>query len=90
VHRQIFECHETIDYALMGQNPDAADNRWLREAFENKMPIIYFLGIAPALSGHVAARWPLYERPLNPRKFAPTPEDFREFEYHIHAARVGK
>ena len=45
-HRQIFEGDETIDYAFMGGNPDAADNRWLREAFENKIPIIYFLGIA--------------------------------------------
>jgi putative restriction endonuclease len=47
VHRQIFEGDETVDYAFMGQNPDAADNRWLREAFENHIPIIYFLGIAP-------------------------------------------
>jgi putative restriction endonuclease len=47
VHRQIFEGEETIDYAFMGKNPDAADNRWLREAFENRIPIIYFLGIAP-------------------------------------------
>ena len=47
VHRQIFEGDGTIDYAFMGQNPDAADNRWLREAFENRVPIIYFLGIAP-------------------------------------------
>lgn len=47
VHRQIFEGDETIDYAFMGQNPDAADNRWLREAFENRVPVIYFLGIAP-------------------------------------------
>ncbi|MEO6780566.1 MAG: hypothetical protein ABI196_06580 [Bradyrhizobium sp.] len=47
VHRQIFEGDETVDYAFMGQNPDAADNRWLREAFENRVPIIYFLGIAP-------------------------------------------
>src|SRR5579863_6630422 len=38
---------EAIDYAFMGDNPDAADNRWLREAFENRVPIIYFLGIAP-------------------------------------------
>src|SRR5947207_40992 len=30
-----------------GQDPEAADNRWLREAFENRIPIIYFLGIAP-------------------------------------------
>ncbi len=28
-------------------HPDAADNRWLREAYENRIPIIYFLGIAP-------------------------------------------
>jgi putative restriction endonuclease len=47
VHRQIFEGDQMVDYAFMGQNPDAADNRWLREAFENQVPIIYFLGIAP-------------------------------------------
>jgi len=47
VHRQIFDGDETIDYAFMGQDPDAADNRWLREAFESQIPIIYFLGIAP-------------------------------------------
>ena len=37
VHRQIFEGDETIDYAFMGQDPDAADNRWLREAYENRI-----------------------------------------------------
>jgi putative restriction endonuclease len=47
VHRQIFEGDETIDYAFMGNDPEAADNRWLREASENQIPIIYFLGIAP-------------------------------------------
>ena len=47
VHRQMFEGDETIDYTFMGQDPDAADNRWLREALENCIPIIYFLGIAP-------------------------------------------
>jgi putative restriction endonuclease len=47
VHRQIFEGDETVDYAFMGQDPDAADNRWLREARDNQIPIIYFLGIAP-------------------------------------------
>jgi putative restriction endonuclease len=47
VHRQIFASDETIDYAFMGQDPNAADNRWLREAFENQVPIIYFLGVAP-------------------------------------------
>jgi putative restriction endonuclease len=47
IHRQIFEGDETVDYAFMGDNPDAADNRWLRDAWEDKVPIIYFLGIAP-------------------------------------------
>lgn len=47
VHRQIYDGDESVNYAFMGQNPDAADNRWLREAFENQIPIIYFLGIAP-------------------------------------------
>ena len=47
VHRQIYDGDESVNYAFMGQNPDAADNRWLREAFESEIPIIYFLGIAP-------------------------------------------
>ena len=47
VHAQIFAGVEAIDYAFMGDNPDAADNRWLREAYENATPIIYFLGVAP-------------------------------------------
>src|SRR3981081_4280627 len=50
VHRQIFEGEETVDYAFMGQNPEAADNRWRREAFENRVPIISFLGVAPGRS----------------------------------------
>ena len=49
VHSQIFESREAVDYAFMGKNPDAADNRWLREAFENRVPVIYFLGVAPGL-----------------------------------------
>lgn len=47
VHRQIFVGDETVDYAFMGQDPEAADNRWLREAYEHRIPVIYFLGIAP-------------------------------------------
>ena len=57
VHRQIFEGDETIDYAFMGQDPNAADNRWLREAFEKQIPIIYFLGIAP---GRYLAMFPAF------------------------------
>jgi putative restriction endonuclease len=49
VHRQIYEGDEAVDYAFMGENPDAADNRWLREAMEDRIPVIYFLGVAPGL-----------------------------------------
>jgi putative restriction endonuclease len=47
VHRQIYDGDQTVDYAFMGDDPDAADNRWLREAWENQVPIIYFLGTSP-------------------------------------------
>lgn len=47
IHKKIFENLESIDYAFMGTNPNAADNKWLREAYQNKVPVIYFLGIAP-------------------------------------------
>ena len=47
VHRQIYEGDEAVEYAFMGDDADAADNRWLREAMENRVPVIYFLGVAP-------------------------------------------
>ena len=49
VHRQIYEGDEAVDYAFMGQKADAAENRWLREAMENAVPFIYFLGTAPGV-----------------------------------------
>lgn len=57
VHRQIFEADETVDYAFMGTDPDAADNQWLKEAFDHQVPLIYFLGIAP---GRAQAVFPVY------------------------------
>ena len=57
VHRQIFEGDDAIDYAFMGNNPNAADNQWLRAAYENRIPVIYFLGIAP---GRYQAIVPVY------------------------------
>jgi len=47
VHRKIFEGEETVDYAFMGQDPEASDNQWLKEAWEKQIPVIYFLGVAP-------------------------------------------
>ena len=49
VHRQIYEGDEAVDYAFMGKNADAAENRWLRDAMENAVPFIYFLGTAPGV-----------------------------------------
>jgi putative restriction endonuclease len=57
VHQRIFEGDDVVEYAFMGDNPDAADNRWLREAMVNSIPIIYFLGIAP---GRYHALLPAY------------------------------
>lgn len=47
VHQQIYSGEETVDYAFMGTDPKAAENRWLRAAMEQRTPIIYFLGTAP-------------------------------------------
>ena len=47
IHRRIIESEDMLDYAFMGQDPNAADNQWLLEAFKNQVPVIYFLGIAP-------------------------------------------
>jgi putative restriction endonuclease len=48
VHKQIYDGEETIDYSFMGTDQNAPDNRWLREAMEQRVPIIYFLGVSPA------------------------------------------
>lgn len=63
VHRQIFESDDFVDYAFMGTDPNAADNRWLREAFEHRVPIIYFLGVAP---GRYEAMLPAFISDWNP------------------------
>lgn len=57
VHEQIHRGEEQIDYAFMGSDPEAADNRWLREAMQLQIPIIYFLGIAP---GRYTAIYPTF------------------------------
>jgi putative restriction endonuclease len=57
VHAQIERGEETVDYAFMGTDPNSADNRWLREAYEEQVPILYFLGIAPQ---RYVLNWPTY------------------------------
>ena len=41
----------------MGNDPDAADNRWLKRTQEAQVPVLYFLGIAP---GRYTAIWPTF------------------------------
>ena len=63
VHRQIYDGDEAVDYAFMGKDPEAADNRWLRDAYENQVPVIYFLGVAP---GRYQAMIPTFISGLDP------------------------
>ena len=46
-HRQIYASDDVVDYAFMGTDATAADNRWLLDAMEQQIPIIYFLGTSP-------------------------------------------
>ncbi len=57
IHKQIYEGDSLVDYAFMGDNPESAENRWLREAMEDRVPIIYFLGVAP---GFYKAIFPVF------------------------------
>jgi putative restriction endonuclease len=40
---------EVFDYAFTGDNPDNVRNRWLLDAMERRIPIIYFYGVAPGV-----------------------------------------
>ena len=62
-HRQIYQGDETVDYAFMGTDPHAVDNRWLREAHEHQVPVIYFLGVTP---GRYQALIPTFISGWNP------------------------
>ena len=46
-----------LHYRYRGTDPNHQDNRRLRLAFENRIPLIYFHGIAP---GKYLAAWPVY------------------------------
>lgn len=49
VHEKFFKNIESVEYDFMTGGVDATPNRWLREACEKQIPIIYLLGIAPGL-----------------------------------------
>ena len=62
-HREIYQGQETVGYAFMGTDPEVADNRWLREAYERQVPVIYFLGVSP---GRYQAMVPTFISGWNP------------------------
>src|SRR5215469_11225561 len=45
--RQIYAGDDVVDYQFMGTDPNSPDNRWLRDAMERQIPVIYFLGTSP-------------------------------------------
>jgi putative restriction endonuclease len=46
-HRQIYAGDDAVEYAFMGTDPNSPDNRWLRDAMQRQIPVIYFLGTTP-------------------------------------------
>jgi putative restriction endonuclease len=46
-HRQIYAGDDVVDYAFMGTDPNSPDNRWLLDAMQRQIPVIYFLGTSP-------------------------------------------
>jgi putative restriction endonuclease len=47
VHRQIYAGDDVVDYSFMGTDPSSPDNRWLLDAMDRQIPVIYFLGTSP-------------------------------------------
>ena len=45
---QFYAGSDCVDYSFMGADPNARQNLHLREAYRNKIPIIYFLGFSPS------------------------------------------
>jgi putative restriction endonuclease len=46
-HRQIYAGDDVVDYQFMGTDQNSADNRWLLDAMQHQIPVIYFLGTSP-------------------------------------------
>jgi putative restriction endonuclease len=40
---------DSLSYAFTGEDPESTRNRWLKEAMNNQLPLIYFFGVAPGL-----------------------------------------
>lgn len=58
-----------LRYRYRGTDPDHRDNRGLRAAMANRLPLAYFHGIAP---GRYMAAWPVFIVGDHPDPFAPS------------------
>lgn len=79
----------SFTYRLQGTDPDAHDNRRLRESFEDQSPLIYFFGVSET---RYEAIWPAFVTVWNPESLsvqieigtrlseAPTERAVREIE----------
>lgn len=67
VHDQIYAGQECVDYAFMGNDPNAHNNVWLREGWETGIPFIYFLGVAP---GRFQAVMPAFIADWDPKSLS--------------------
>jgi putative restriction endonuclease len=65
VHSQIEAGDEEINYSFQGRDPAAFDNQLLLEAMRERVPIIYFLGVAPA---RYTAHFPTFVVDWDPRE----------------------
>ncbi len=57
-----------LRYRYRGTDPNHRDNRGLREAMANRLPLVYFHGIA---RGRYVAAWPVFVVGDDPTPFAP-------------------
>ncbi len=83
VNQQVFDSEDFVEYAFMGKDPNANDNQWLREAYEQRTPIIYFIGVSP---GQYVAVVPSYLASWNPKALTVSvgfgnPGDYVEGKY---------
>lgn len=46
-HQQIYAGDQTVSYAFTGRDPGHHNNQQLKKAYEQQIPVIYFVGIAP-------------------------------------------
>jgi putative restriction endonuclease len=62
-HRQIYAGDDVVEYAFMGTAPNSSDNRWLRDAVQRQIPVVYFLVTSPQA---VPANHPDIHRRVDP------------------------